>query len=209
MLALLNLEYRRLIPMLPFIGLMLAAGIIPGLINPKDGVVGLAFVSMAIMLLIVRIFPMGSAEDRANTLAATLPTRRRQVISARYTLVTGLVTLLAAVVIIITALQPGESFGERFGVASVFIVAPLLNMVVTGPLSSRGGLGPVGPAIPMVIFAALMFTAILMPESAQQAAAEFIAQSPTLSFGIGAAVIAVLLVLSYLLSIRLFERRDL
>lgn len=61
----------------------------------------------------------------------------------------------------------------------------------------------------MMIFAALMFTVVLMPESAQQAAAGFIAQSPTTSFGIGAAVIAVLLVLSYLLSIRLFERRDL
>lgn len=112
MLALINLEYRRLIPMLPYIGLLLVIGLIPGLMDPKGGIVGLSFVSIAAMLLITRAFPMGPAEDRANTLAATLPTRRRQVISARYTLVTGLVTLLAAVVIIITALQPGESFGS-------------------------------------------------------------------------------------------------
>lgn len=182
---------------------------IPGLLDPKGTIVGLSFVSVSVMLLIIRTFPLGPTEDRANALVATLPRSRRQVITARYVLVTALVVILALVLGTVSAIQPNASFGDQVGVAAVFIVAPLLNMVVIGPLSSRGGLGPVGPAIPMVVFAGLMFAAILLPESWRQAASAAVAQDPAFTLGAAALVLALLLASSYSLSVRLFERRDL
>ena len=87
MLPLIYLDARRLLALLPVIGVMLAFGMVPVLLQrPQGGTTGIAFVAMSAMVLISRLFPFDSSGSRINVLVGTLPVTRRQVIGSRYTL---------------------------------------------------------------------------------------------------------------------------
>lgn len=207
MLPLIYLDARRLLALLPVIGVMLAFGMVPVLLQrPQGGTTGIAFVAMSAMVLISRLFPFDSSGSRINVLVGTLPVTRRQVIGSRYTLA---LLIVAVTGVLIAVLLPSIDLTDRLGITALFTVIPLISVAVTGPLSSRGGLGPVGPALPLLCFGVLMLAAVLMPESWQQVLVGFILQAPAASAGIGIVGVGAVLVVSLWLSVRWFERRDL
>lgn len=207
MLPLIYLDARRLLALLPVIGVMLAFGMVPVVLQqPQGGTTGIAFVAMSAMVLISRLFPFDSSGSRINVLVGTLPVTRRQVIGSRYTLALLIVAITG---VLIAMLLPGTDLADKLGLTALFTVIPLISVAVTGPLSSRGGLGAVGPVLPLLCFGVLMLAAVLMPESWQQVLVGFILQAPAASAGIGIVGVGAVLVVSLWLSVRWFERRDL
>lgn len=211
MLALMNLETRRLFVMLPLVAVMLAFGLGPVILFAGgQGTVGVAFIAMTAIALVTRIFPFDAAGSRANTLAGTLPVTRHQVIAARYAM--ALLVAVAAGLLVPVALS-GATAAERAGAGALLAAMPLLHLIVIGPLSSRGGLGPVAPAFAQMLPLAIVFVVagfvMMLPDDPKRAVLVLVLRAPALSAGIAVTVILALLVVSYVLSTRWFESRDL
>ncbi len=207
MIALVNLESRRLLVMLPFVGIMMAFGLLPMILMDGEAPVGIGFLAMGAIVLVGRLFPSGTADDRANALIGTLPAVRRKVIGARYLL--SLAIILAAM-LTIAVILPDVAMAERIGITTAIALIPVLHLTAIGPLSSKGGLGPLVPAVAAAIpFLLLMVGMLFVPESTQQAVLITVMEKPALFGGITALIVAVLLVASFTASAQLFQRRDL
>ncbi len=207
MIALVNLESRRLLVMLPFVGIMMAFGLLPMILMDGEAPVGIGFLAMGAIVLVGRLFPSGTADDRANALIGTLPAVRRKVIGARYLL--SLAIILAAM-LTIAVILPDVAMAERIGITTAIALIPVLHLTAIGPLSSKGGLGPLVPAVAAAIpFLLLMVGMLFVPESTQQAVFVTVMEKPALFGGITALIVAVLLVASFTASAQLFQRRDL
>ncbi|NLA29600.1 MAG: hypothetical protein GX875_08110 [Propionibacterium sp.] len=61
MIALVNLESRRLLVMLPFVGIMMAFGLLPMILMDGEAPVGIGFLAMGAIVLVGRLFPSGTA----------------------------------------------------------------------------------------------------------------------------------------------------
>ena len=205
--ALIYLETRHIAALAPVVGVMLIFGLAPVFMRQEQGgTVGVAFLTMTAVVLVSRVFPFEPSSSRANTLVGTLPVTRRQVVSARYALALSIILVTAALVVVIA---PEEGLPERLGMAGVVVAVPLLNLIAVGPLSSRGGFGQIGPMVPVLPFALLMLLVVFMPESWKQSLFSGILEAPVLSAILGVTLLVALIILSFLLSVRWFSRRDL
>lgn len=205
--ALLYLEARRIVTLAPVVGVMLIFGMAPAFTRQEQGeTIGIAFLAMTSVVLVSRIFPFESTSRQVNVLVGTLPVTRRQVVAARYTLA---MFIILASAILVTLIPPYDGLMQSIAMAGVLGAIPLLNLIVIGPLSSRGGLGQIGPMVPVLPLAVLVLLAIFMPASWKQALLIVALELPALSASLGLVLLAILLIASFLLSVRWFTKRDL
>lgn len=204
MAPLISLDLRRLAAQSPIIVVMLVFGLAPRFLIDGGGSTGIAFVAMAGVVAIIRLFPFDDA-NRSYTLTSTLPVTRRQVIASRFLVSLGLVVVAMGVLVIASPdLSPAG-----LAPSALIAVAMLLNLVVTAPMASRGGFGAYGPVLPMFVFALVMMGIVFMPPTWQVAIAGFALANPVLALGLGLVILVALVAGSFLLSVRFFERRDL
>lgn len=203
MIALFALDLRRLAVQAPFIAVFLAFGLLPIFFNQGE-TIAIAFLAMAGVVVIIRLFPFDDAA-RNYTLISTLPVSRRQAITARFML--GIVIVAVDAALLWLAVL-GTGTAEALLAAGLLAAVLLLNLAITAPMASRGGLGTLGPVAPMLVFALLMAGVFWLPESWRIALLRFAVEQPTATTGLAAGLLLGLLVASYLLSVRWFERRD-
>lgn len=204
--ALINLEFRRLMPLLPIAGIVLAAGVLLGMFAPSSGThLGIVFTVMVGTVLIGRIFPVGANEYHVNVLVGTLPAARTQVISARYLTAMGVIVAAAG----LTAALPTSGFLPR--PAAVALIAGILglNLVMFAPMASSGRFGNARSLVAILPYLAFAGTYAVIPQAWKDAVAFFVMNEATLSLMMAVVLLVLLVVLSWAYSVRVFSKRDL
>lgn len=204
-----RLDMARLRSQARLIAVFIAIGLGIALVSPGTGAdtSGQAFIAMLPVALLSRVFPFDDA-TRSFTMTGTLPVSRRTVVTAHY--VTALLLVLATAALLgIQALLARGNTAALLGGAVGFLVVLLVNVAVTGPLSSRGGLGAMATIVPLLVFAVLMLGVVLMPAEWRAGLTGFGMGRPWAAAGGLAAVLILVLLGSYALSVRWYDRRDL
>lgn len=204
MFAVMRLEVGYLRPILMIVPIMMIFGLAPLLLMGQVGV-GSAFLVMLPMILIMFLFSLSDSGVGPNALLGTLPVGRRQVIVVRYMMALGIVVAAFFLVGLVFSGDWWEKLGAASGVSSLL----LFNLAAVAPLSSKGGLGGWAAMAPFMLGGILVMPIALLPEEWRASAIATIFGAPIVSALIAAFVVVALVLGSFLLSVRWFERRDL
>lgn len=189
-----------------FYGVVVALALLTPLLAPGASIVAVAMLAAVIVVIIGRIFPFEGSDAYANVLVGTLPVSRRQVVLARFLAALLLVLATACVVAVILA---GSSGLERLSMVVAFALAPLLSLAIAGPMACSGRFGPMGAMVPRLPLLAIFVVVMLAPQAWQQHAVSYVLARPAMSAAVAGAALLLALLISLVLSIRWFDRRDL